>query len=93
MDERDRVITGAALVLLAGGAIAFLALTDRGRNTLRRVGPALDDVSRTLEEVRTIVRKIDDIVQEAHEAVVDLRATLARDDEASVEPEASPQAV
>ena len=92
MDERDRVITGAALVLLAGGAIAFLALTDRGRNTLRRVGPALDDVSRTLEEVRSIVRKIDGIVQEAHAAVVDLRAAIARD-EPSVESEASPQEV
>ena len=92
MDERDRVITGAALVLLAGGAIAFLALTDRGRSTLRRVGPALDDVSRTLEDVRSIVRKIDGVVQEAHAAVADLRAVLARDD-ASVEPEASPQEV
>ena len=90
MDERDRVITGATLVLLAGGAIAFLALTDRGRNTLRRVGPALDDVSRTLEEVRSIVRKIDGIVQEAQTAVADLRAVLARD-EPSVEPDASPQ--
>ena len=92
MDERDRVITGAALLLLAGGAIAFLALTDRGRDALSRVGPALDDVSRTLEEVRSIVRKIDGIVQEAHAAVVDLRAALARD-EPSVEPEASPQEV
>ena len=92
MDERDRVITGAALVLLAGGAIAFLALTDRGRNTLRRVGPALDDVSRTLEDVRSIVRKIDGVVQEAHAAVADLRAALARD-EPSAEPEVSPQEV
>ena len=76
MDEDTRAITGAMLVALAGGMIAFLALTDRGQRTLRHVGPALDDVSRTLQEVRSIVQKIDGVVQEAQATLTDVRATL-----------------
>lgn len=77
MDEQNRAIAGAALVALAGGMMAFLLLTDRGRDALRRVGPALDDVSRTLEEVRSIVRKIDDVVQEAQVTIADVRAAFS----------------
>ena len=77
MDERTRVITGATLVGLAGGMMAFLVLTNRGRDALHRVGPALDDVSRTLQEVRSIVLKIDEVVQEAQATVTDVRAVLS----------------
>ena len=76
MDEETRAITGATLVALAGGIIAFFVMTDRGRHTLRRVGPALDDVSRTLQEVRSIVQKIDGVVQEAQATLADVRAAL-----------------
>jgi len=77
VDERAQVITGARLVALAGGMMALLVLTDRGQSTLRRVGPALDNVSRTLQEVRSIIRKIDDVVQETQAAVTDVRAALS----------------
>ena len=76
MDEETRVITGATLVAVAGGIMAFLMMTNLGRGALRGVGPALDDVSCTLQEVRTIVHKIDDVVQEAQAMVADVRAVL-----------------
>lgn len=76
MDEETREIAGATLVALAGGMIAFFVMTGRGRHTLRRVGPALDDVSRTLQEVREIVRKVDGVVQEAQALVTDARDVL-----------------
>ena len=76
MDEETREITGATLVALAGGMIAFFVMTDRGRHALRRVGPALDDVSHTLQEIRAIVKKIDGVVQEAQVMVTDVRAVL-----------------
>ena len=64
MDDDPRLVTTATLVALAGGVLAFFALTNRGRDALRRVGPALDDVSHTLDEVRTVIQKIDRVVQE-----------------------------
>ena len=76
MEEETRVTTGATLVALAGGMIAFLVLTNLGRGALRRVSPALDDVSSTLQEVREIVHKIDGVVQEAQAMVADVRAVL-----------------
>ena len=76
MDDDTRAITGATLVALAGGMIAFLVMTDRGQHALHRVGPALDDVTRTLQEVREIVRKIDGVVQEAQAMVTDVREVL-----------------
>jgi uncharacterized protein YoxC len=76
MDEETQEIAGATLVALAGGVIAFFLMTDRGRHTLRSVGPALDDVSRTLKEVRAIVRKVDGVVQEAQALVTDARDVL-----------------
>lgn len=76
MDEDTRVVTGATLVALAGGTMAFLAFTDRGRNALRHVGPALDDVSRTLQEIRSIVRKVEGVVQEAQATLADVRAAF-----------------
>jgi len=84
VDDDTRLVTTATLVALAGGVIAFFALTDRGRNTLRQVGPALDDVSHTLEEVRTIVQKLDRAVQKANTMVTEIRdvmPSMATDDE------------
>jgi uncharacterized protein YoxC len=76
VDDDTRAITGATLVALAGGMIAFLVMTDRGRHTLQSVGPALDDVSRTLQDIREIIRKIDGVVHEAQAMVTDVREVL-----------------
>ena len=76
MDEDTRVITGATLVALAGGMVAFLALTGRGRDALRQVGPALDNVSNTLHDIRAIVQKVEGLVQEAQATVTDFRAAF-----------------
>jgi uncharacterized protein YoxC len=76
VDEDTQAITGAALIALAGGMIAFLVMTDRGRHALQRVGPALDEVSRALQDIREIVRKIDGVVHEAQAMVTDVREVL-----------------
>jgi hypothetical protein len=76
VDDDPRLVTTATLVALTAGVLAFFALTDRGRDALRRVGPALDDVSHTLHEVRTIVQKIDRVVQEANAMVTDIRDVM-----------------
>ena len=76
MDEDTQAIAGATLIALAGGMIAFLVMTDRGRHTLQRVGPALDEVSRALQDIREIVRKIDGVVHEAQAMVTDVRDVL-----------------
>lgn len=87
MDDDPRLVTTATLVALAGGVLAFFALTNHGRHALRRVGPALDDVSHTLDEVRTIVQKLDRVVQEANDMVTEIRdvmpSTHIDDDQAS----------
>jgi methyl-accepting chemotaxis protein len=76
VDDDPRLVTTATLVALAGGVLAFFALTNRGRDALRRVGPALDDVSHTLDEVRTVIQKIDRVVQEANAMVTDIRDVM-----------------
>ena len=76
MDEDTRVITGATLVALAGGMVAFLAFTGRGRDALRHVGPALDDVSNTLHDIRAIVQKVEGLVRETQATVTDFRAAF-----------------
>jgi hypothetical protein len=76
VDDDPRLVTTATLVALAGGVLAFFALTNRGRDALRRVGPALDDVSHTLDVVRTVIQKIDRVVQEANAMVTDIRDVM-----------------
>ena len=76
MDNDTRTITTATLIALAGGVMAFFVLTDRGRDALRRMGPALDDVSHSFEDVRTIVQKLERVVQEANALVADFRDAM-----------------
>lgn len=76
MNNDTRTITTATLVALAGGAMAFCVLTDRGRDALRHMGPALDDVSHSLEDLRTVVQKLERVVQEANTLVTDFRDAI-----------------
>jgi hypothetical protein len=76
VNNDSRIITAATLVALAGGVMAFFVLTDRGRHALRRVGPALDDVSHSFEDVRTIAQKLDRLVREAGAMVTDFRDVM-----------------
>lgn len=76
VDKDNRIITAATLIALGGGIMAFFVLTDRGRNALRSVGPALDDVSNSFEDVRKIVRKLERVVQEANTMVADFRDAM-----------------
>jgi hypothetical protein len=76
VDKDARIITTATLIALAGGAMAFFMLTDRGRDALRHMGPALDDVSQSFEDVRTIVQKLERVVQEANAMVTDFRDAM-----------------
>lgn len=77
MDDDDaRVLTTATLVALAGGVIAFFALTNRGRRALRHVGPALRNVSHTLDEVRTILQNVDRVAQEGTAMVDEIRTAI-----------------
>ncbi|MDA1183012.1 MAG: hypothetical protein O2930_00005 [Acidobacteria bacterium] len=77
MDDDDaRVLATAALVALAGGVIAFFALTDRGRRALRQVSPALHNVTDALDEVRTIVQNLDRVAQEGTAMIADLRDAM-----------------
>jgi hypothetical protein len=65
---------------LAGSMMAFFVCTDRGRDALRRAGPALDDLAHTLEELRSIVQKVDGGVQEARLVIADIQDALARNE-------------
>ena len=80
VNDRTRVITGAMIGALAGGMMVFFAFTDRGRDALRRAGPALDDLAHTLEELRSIVQAVDGSVQEARLVAADIQAALARNE-------------
>ena len=75
-DDDARLIATATLVALAGGAIAFFAFTRRGRHALRQVGPALDNVWHTLDEVRAIARSLDRVAQEAGATVAHIRDAM-----------------
>ena len=80
MNNDSRIITVATLVALAGGVMAFFVLTDRGRHALSRVGPALDDVSHSFADVRTIVQKLNRVVREASAMVTDFRDVMPSTD-------------
>lgn len=80
MNEQTRVLTGAMMGALAGSMMAFFAFTDRGRDALRRAGPALDDLAHTLEELRSIAQKVDGGVQEARLVAATFQAALARNE-------------
>ena len=75
-DDDSRIRTTATLVALAGGVIAFFALTRSGRQALRQVGPALDNVWHALDEVRAILRSFDRMAQEARGTVDDIRDAM-----------------
>jgi uncharacterized protein YcfJ len=69
VSEQGRVLTGVVLGAIAGGVMAFLVFTSRGRHALRRADAALDDVSHALGQFRSLVREVDGAVQEARTAL------------------------
>ena len=57
MEERTNIWTSVTLMALVGGAITALLYTERGRQSLMRFEHALDDFSRSLQQLRGAVQK------------------------------------
>lgn len=57
MGERDNLWTSVAVMALVGGIFTALLYTKRGRQSLVRVEEALDDFSRSLQQLRGTVEK------------------------------------
>jgi len=55
--ERDNLWTSVAVMAIVGGVLTALLYTKRGRQSLVRMEGALDDFSRSLEQLRGTVQK------------------------------------
>jgi hypothetical protein len=59
--ERDNLWTSVAVMALIGGVMTALLYTKRGRQSLARVEEALDDFSRSLQQLRGTVQKAESV--------------------------------
>lgn len=82
--QRLNVITGVTLVAVISGLAAAFLYTERGRESIRRLEDALDELGEGLQHLRTTVRKATRVVAEGMEvategmdAVTELGAMMA----------------
>ncbi len=72
MDERSKVALATVLGATIGGVFGCLYLTERGRLTLGRIEPLLDQVITEIGRLRGTAEKLREAAQEGRRAVEDL---------------------
>ena len=74
MDDRSRIMLGAALGAACGVAAAYLFFTDRGRSLRDRIEPAVDDLRQEFIRFPSTIVKVGDLANEGLRAVSDFKA-------------------
>ena len=74
MDDRSRIMLGAALGAACGVAAAYLFFTDRGRWLRDRIEPAVDDLRRELTRFQSTIVKVGDLANEGMRVVSEFKA-------------------
>ena len=74
MDDRSRIMLGAALGAACGVAAAYLFFTDRGRSLRDRIEPAVDDLRQEFIRFQSTIVKVGDLANEGMRAVSDFKA-------------------
>ncbi len=72
MDDRSKVALATVLGATIGGVFGCLYLTERGRLTLDRIEPLLDQVITEIGRLRGTADKLREAAQEGRRAVEDL---------------------
>ena len=79
MQGRSDIWTSVTLMALVGGVITALLYTDRGRQSLQKAERAIDDLGRSLQQLRGTIQKAGlvaaqgiDVATEGMEVVADL---------------------
>jgi len=74
MNDNLTVAAGALAGALLGAVAAHLLLTDRGRRMLHDVRPALDDLSRALQDVCMTIDRLGEAVREGRRVTREIRS-------------------
>jgi len=82
-DDRLRVAAGGILGAIVGSLTAYLLFTEGGRDRLSRVTPAVDDLSRLLQDTRSTLGKLGEVALEGRRAAADLLTAFSEDSDAS----------
>ena len=76
MNDQMRIVGGSVLGAVIGGVAAYLLMTEDGRGRLRHVGPAVDDLSRVLQDLRSTISKLSDVAVEGRHSADRVRAAF-----------------
>ena len=89
MSEQAKEMTIVVAGALLGSVSAYLLLTPRGGDMLHRLGPPLDELKVTINDMRHVIKKVDEVAVEGKHVVRDLEDSLRRLVELSETPVAS----
>jgi gas vesicle protein len=74
VNDRSRMICGAALGAVCGAAAAYLFFTEGGRGVRDRLEPAIDDFRREFTRFQSTIAKVGDLANEGMRAMADFKA-------------------
>jgi hypothetical protein len=74
------MVGGGVLGAAIGLAAAYLLLTEDGREKLGRMKPAMDELSRVLQDLRGTMMKLGEVAVEGRRAMGEVRAAFSSSD-------------
>lgn len=74
MSDETRVCVGAAVGATLGAAATYLLFTERGRQLLDRVEPAVDDLRGELARLQKSIEKVRDLANDSVRVLSDFNA-------------------
>ena len=77
MNESRVMMAGAVIGALVGSAASYLFFTDRGKEVLSRLEPAVDDLRREFTRFQSTVEKLGEIANNGIRAVNEFNAARA----------------
>jgi len=75
MNDDLRIAGGVIVGAMIGGVAAHLLLTDRGRRSLRLLGPAIGEVSQAMRDVGQALDRLGHAMREGRLVARELRTT------------------
>ncbi len=91
MSESSRVIVGATVGAFVGAAVAYLFLTEDGREIRDTLGPTVEDLTREFGKLRVTVERIGDVASDGIRAFEEFQYARA-EHRSPVVPEPEPAA-